>query len=47
MIFFAGQSARLAGNVLLWEADGATYRLEGPNLSKVDAISLAQSLRRG
>jgi hypothetical protein len=45
--FFAGQSPRLAGNVLLWEADGATYRLEGPNLSKVDAISLAQSLRRG
>jgi hypothetical protein len=45
--FFAGQSPRLAGNVLLWEADGATYRLEGPNLGKVDAISLAQSLRRG
>jgi hypothetical protein len=47
VIFFAGQSPRLAGNVLLWEADGVTYRLEGPNLSKVDAISLAQSLRRG
>jgi hypothetical protein len=45
--FFAGQSPRLAGNVLLWESDGVTYRLEGPNLSKVDAISLAQSLRRG
>ncbi len=45
--FFAGQSPRLAGNVLLWEADGVTYRLEGPNLSKEEAISLAQSLRRG
>ena len=47
VIFFAGQSPRLAGNVLLWEADGVTYRLEGPDLSKADAISLAQSLRRG
>jgi hypothetical protein len=45
--FFAGRSPRLAGNVLLWEAAGTTYRLEGPNLSKEDAISLAQSLRRG
>ena len=47
LIFFAGQSPRLAGNVLLWEANGVTYRLEGPNLSKVEAISLAESLRRG
>jgi hypothetical protein len=47
VVFFAGQSPRLAGNVLLWEAAGTTYRLEGSNLSKEDAISLAQSLRRG
>lgn len=47
VVFFAGQSPRLAGNVLLWEAAGTTYRLEGPNLSKADAISLAESLRRG
>jgi hypothetical protein len=45
--FFPGQSPRLAGNVLLWEAGGATYRLEGPNLTKDAAISLAQSLLRG
>ena len=45
--FFAGQSPRLAGNVLLWSVDGATYRLEGPGLTKARAISLAQSLRRG
>ena len=44
---FRGQSPRLAGNVLLWEAGGATYRLEGPNLRKDEAIRLAQSLRRG
>jgi hypothetical protein len=47
VVFFAGQSPRLAGNVLLWEAAGTTYRLEGPNLRKEEAISLAQSLRRG
>jgi hypothetical protein len=47
VVFFAGQSPRLAGNVLLWEADGVTYRLEGPHLAEAEAISLAQSLRRG
>jgi hypothetical protein len=47
LIFFPGQSPRLAGNVLLWEAGGATYRLEGVNLTQADAISLAESLRRG
>ena len=45
--FFAGQSPRLAGNVLLWSIGGATYRLEGPNLTRDSAIELAQSLRRG
>ena|SRR2546421_4277414 len=45
-IFFTpGESARLAGNVLLWEGDNATYRLEGKNLAKDDALSLARSLR--
>jgi hypothetical protein len=47
LLFFLGQSPRLAGNVLLWEADGVTYRLEGRNLGKEEAISLAESLRRG
>ena len=41
------RSPRLAGNVLLWTIGEATYRLEGPNLRKEDAISLAESLRRG
>ena len=46
-VFFAGQSPRLAGNVLIWEVVRTTYRLEGPNLTRDDAIRLAQSLRKG
>jgi len=46
-IFFTHRSSRLAGNVLLWAANDATYRLEGPHLRKEDAIALADSLRRG
>jgi hypothetical protein len=46
-VFFAGQSPRLAGNVLIWEVARTTYRLEGANLTKDDAIRLAQSLRKG
>jgi hypothetical protein len=46
-VFFAGQSPRLAGNVLIWEVARTTYRLEGPNLTRDDAIRLAQSLRKG
>ena len=45
--FFAGRSPRLAGNVLLWAAAGATYRLEGPNIRKEDAISLALITPKG
>lgn len=33
-------TTRLAGNVLLWEAHGVTYRLEG-DLSRADALELA------
>lgn len=37
----SGQATtRLAGNVLLWEAHGVTYRLEG-DLSRADALELA------
>jgi hypothetical protein len=46
-LFFAGQSPRLAGNVLLWEVGRTTYRLEGARLTRDEAIRLAQSLRKG
>ena len=38
------ESVRLARNVLVWEADGVTYRLEG-DMSRETALELAQSLR--
>ena len=37
-------SARLAGNVLLWSHDGVAYRLEG-DFDRERALELAQSLR--
>jgi hypothetical protein len=43
-VFFPGASPRLAGNTLVWEADGVTYRLEGHALSQADAVPLARSL---
>jgi hypothetical protein len=43
-VFFAGGSPRLAGNVLVWEHGGATYRLEGRSLTKAGALALARSL---
>jgi len=47
-VFFTPQrSPRLAGNVLLWESDSTTYRLEGRKLGKSEAITIAESLRRG
>ena len=47
-VFFTPQrSPRLAGNVLLWESDSTTYRLEGRKLGKPEAIAIAESLRRG
>jgi hypothetical protein len=47
-VFFTPQrSSRLAGNVLLWESDSTTYRLEGRKLGKTEALALAESLRRG
>ena len=45
-VFFPGASPRLAGNVLVWERDGATYRLESRSLTKAEAVSLARSLAR-
>ena len=43
-VFFPGQSPRLAGNTFIWTANGATYRLEGPGLTREGAIALARSL---
>jgi hypothetical protein len=36
--------SRLAGNTLLWERDGVTYRLESA-LSRDEAIRIAESMR--
>jgi hypothetical protein len=36
-------TTRLAGNVLLWEAHGRTYRLEG-DLDRKDALNLARKI---
>ncbi len=44
VFFFPREPARLAGNTLIWESLGTTYRLEGPGLSKADALALAVSL---
>jgi hypothetical protein len=35
---------RLAGNVLLWEDGGVTYRLEGKRLTKERALALARQM---
>jgi hypothetical protein len=37
-------SARLAGNVLLWESDGILYRLEGHGLTKPEALRVAAQI---
>lgn len=37
------ETVRLAGNVLLWESDGVTYRIES-RLSKTEALRIAESL---
>jgi len=36
------ETVRLAGNVLLWESNGVTYRIES-TLSKAEAIAIAES----
>jgi hypothetical protein len=46
-VYFQGASPRLAGNVLVWEQNGATYRLESASLTKSQTIDLARSLTRG
>ncbi len=44
VFFFPREPARLAGNTLVWATESTTYRLEGPGLSKADALALARSL---
>ena len=44
VFFFPREPARLAGNTLVWATESTTYRLEGPGLSKTDAVALARSL---
>jgi hypothetical protein len=41
---FRAEERRLAGNVLLWEHDGVTFRLEG-DVDRGDALALAEDLR--
>lgn len=38
---------RLAGNVLVWEREGITFRLEGPRLRRSTALALARGLGAG
>jgi hypothetical protein len=46
VFFFPREPARLAGNTLVWQGIGTTYRLEAPGLSQQDALDLAASLAR-
>ena len=42
---FPREPARFAGNTLVWVEGRTTYRLEGPTLSREEAVDLARSLR--
>jgi hypothetical protein len=45
-VFLAPQlPARFAGNTLVWQRGGITFRLEGKSLTRADAIRLARTLR--
>jgi hypothetical protein len=43
-VFFPNASPRLAGRVLVWVKGGVTFRLEGPGLSKENALRLAREI---
>jgi hypothetical protein len=45
IFFFPREPARLAGNTLVWQGNGTTYRLEAPGLTEQEALDLARSLR--
>jgi hypothetical protein len=44
VVRFVETPPRLAGNVLLWEHGGVTYRLEGKRLTKERALELAREM---
>jgi hypothetical protein len=44
VFFFPEASPRLAGNVLVWATDSRTFRLEGRDLAKDDALRLARAI---
>jgi hypothetical protein len=44
VVFFPDTSPRLAGNVLVWERGGVTFRLEGPGLDQPGALRVAREL---
>jgi hypothetical protein len=44
VFLFPREPARLAGNTLVWQGIGTTYRLEAPGLTEQGALDLAASL---
>jgi hypothetical protein len=44
VVYWLQAPARLAGNVLLWEDGGVTYRIEGKRLTKERALELAREM---
>ena len=44
VVYWQSVPPRLAGNVLLWERSGVTYRIEGKRLTKERALELARQL---
>jgi hypothetical protein len=45
LFFFPREPARLAGNTLVWQGIGTTYRLEAPGLARQAALDVAAALR--
>ena len=46
VVYWLDAPPRLAGNVLLWEDGGVTYRIEGKLLTKERALELAREYAR-
>jgi hypothetical protein len=44
VVYWMEAPPRLAGNVLLWEDGGVTYRIEGKRLTKERALELARQM---
>ena len=44
VVYWLEAPPRLAGNVLLWEDGGVTYRIEGKRLTKERALELAREM---